>query len=114
MTEPLFEVTFRGMNSHEAERAVPAGHGEHRAWMPAYEDTFECYRAEAVRRYDELLADGIAGREVDGVIPHVVAINELRVFTLDGEPFSVPSTVVWQYTDPDETPNGPWTKDGTS
>lgn len=110
----MFEVKFRGMNSFEAGRKVPAEHGELRAWEPAAGMGFECDESSAKLRFKELLDDGIAGRMVDGVIPHVVAIDELHAFTLDGERLTVPYTRLWAYTDPDEPLNGTWADVGNA
>lgn len=105
----MFQVKFRGMNSYEAEQPIPHDHGELRAWKPLPEGTFECDETAAKFRYLQLVEEGIAGREVDGVIPHVVVIDELREYVLDGEKYLANmGTVLWTYADPDEQPRGPW------
>ena len=107
-----FEVKFRGMNSYEAGQPVRADLGEMRAYAPTPEDPFECGASTARLLFEELRSAGAAGREVDGVVPHVVALDELHEFVLDGERLTVPYTRLWGYTDPDEPLYGTWAEVG--
>jgi hypothetical protein len=105
----MFLVSFRGMNGYEAERRVPREDTELRAFAPTPSHDFECGAMAAKTRYDNLVEDGIAGREVDGVIPHVVVVDELEEFVVDGvKRFATVETVLWTYADPDEEPKGSW------
>jgi hypothetical protein len=103
-----FEVRFRGMNKREAGQPNMEHHGELRGWRPTTGKKFEVREDVARRRYAELVKDGVAGREVDGIVPHVVEIALVTDKRKTGQERPFYESMLWQYAEPDAEQWGPW------
>jgi hypothetical protein len=103
-----FEVRFRGMNCHEAGQPNVTHDGALLGWRPVGSKKFECREDVARRRYAELVKDGVDGREVDGVVPHVVEIALVTDKRKTGQERRFYESMVWQYAEPDAEQWGPW------
>ncbi len=109
--EMVFEVRFRGQNSFEAggDSQVRPLDAVMLSWRPAERNVFEMHANAARAAHDMLVQEGIAGREVDGVVPYVVEVCSIQKGACKGEPYRVPNTMLWQYAEQGAPPEGPWT-----
>jgi hypothetical protein len=95
-----FEVHFRGKNAFESDGVLlDRSKGEMRAWKPAPLKQFEVDEDVARVRYAELLRDGVAGREVDDVVPFVVALMRVDYVLHAGVECRLLDTVEWAYAE---------------
>ena len=104
----VYEVKFRGQNAYEKDAPLlDSAHAELQAYKPDDLSQYETDRDEAERRYDALVAAGIAGQEIDGVVPRVVELSMITFVKREGRPHPVPSTVFWQYAEAGASKNYP-------
>lgn len=104
----VYEVRFRGQNAYEKEAPLlDSAHAEMQAYKPDDLSQYETDREEAERRYDSLVAAGIAGQEVDGVVPRVIELVEVAFVKREGRPHPVYSSVCWQYAEASASKNYP-------
>ena len=93
------EVRFRGANESNLL-----------AWRPTENVPFECTASEARERFDDLVERGIDGIAVDGVVPFVVEIRQVKRKFVPHEKCDavVCETLLWQYCEEDAALMGPW------
>jgi hypothetical protein len=106
----MFEVLFRGQNSYESgTETLDPSRGQLRAWRPTTGKLFECDENRARTRYAELLRDGLANREVDGIVPFVIEIRKVKRGKKNPESVVI-ETMLWQYAEDGAIPGGKWTQ----
>lgn len=79
-------------------------------WRPTDESRFGCSATEARERFDDLVEAGEEGRTVDGVVPYVVEIRQVRrtfVPHCAADAVKIDS-LLCSYAEPNAIQWGPW------
>ncbi len=100
-----FEVCFRGVDECNL---LP--------WKPTEDSRFECSATEAQRRFDDLVEAGEEGRVIDGFVPYVVEIRQVRRALVSPEYGDVVriDSLLCSYAEPGAIQWGPWAKDAAA